>query len=63
MENRINQIIELAEKLPKDDPKFDAMLKVVKEKQATQQQKIMIFFQKPIDKTARMYYCINRLIQ
>lgn len=41
--NRINQIIELAEKLPKDDPKFDAMLKVVKEKQATQQQKIMIF--------------------
>lgn len=43
MRDRINQIIELAEKLPKDDPKFDAMLKVVKEKQATQQQKIMIF--------------------
>ena len=43
MRDRINQIIELAEKLPKDDPKFDAMLKVVREKQATQQQKIMIF--------------------
>ena len=43
MRDRINQIIEMAEKLPKDDPKFDAMLKVVQEKQSTQQQKIMIF--------------------
>lgn len=43
MRDRINQIIELAEKLPKDDPKYDAMLKVVKEKQATEHNKIMIF--------------------
>ncbi len=43
LRDRINQIIELAEKLPKDDPKFDAMLKVVEEKQATVQNKIMIF--------------------
>lgn len=43
MRDRINQIIDLAEKLPKDDPKFDAMMKVIDEKQATKQNKIMIF--------------------
>ena len=43
MRDRINQIIDMAEKLPKDDPKYEAMLKVVKEKQSTGQKKIMIF--------------------
>ncbi len=43
MRDRINQIIDMAEKLPKNDPKFDVMLNVVREKQSMQQHKIMIF--------------------
>ncbi len=43
MRDKIDQIIDMANKLPKEDPKFDAMLKVIREKQATQQQKIMVF--------------------
>ena len=43
MRDRINDIIEMAEKLPKEDPKFDAMLAVIDEKLATNNKKIMIF--------------------
>ena len=43
LRDKIDQIIKLAEKLPKDDPKLDAMMKIVREKQATQRNKIMIF--------------------
>lgn len=43
MRDRINEIIELAERLPKDDPKFDAMMKVIEEKQTLKNNKIMIF--------------------
>ena len=41
--DEIKRIINLAKELPKEDPKFDAMLKVVEEKQHTSTQKIMIF--------------------
>lgn len=43
MRDRINEIIEMAERLPKEDPKYDAMLSVIKEKLATDKKKIMIF--------------------
>jgi len=43
MRDRINEIIEMAERLPKEDPKFDAMLSVIEEKLATDKKKIMIF--------------------
>ena len=43
MRDKIDQIIDMANKLPKEDPKFDAMLEVIREKQATHQQKIMVF--------------------
>ncbi len=43
LRDRINEIIDMAEKLPKDDPKFDAMMQVVQEKNAAENNKIMIF--------------------
>ncbi len=43
MRDRINEIIEMANKLPKEDPKYDAMEKIVKEKQSSENSKIMIF--------------------
>jgi superfamily II DNA or RNA helicase len=37
------KVLELAQKLPTDDPKFDAVLKVVREKQSMPRNKVMIF--------------------
>lgn len=41
--DKINEIINVAEKLPVEDPKFDAMLKIIMEKNTTENNKIMIF--------------------
>lgn len=41
--NRVEQIIKLAENLPKDDPKYNALLRIVKEKLSTSKNRIMIF--------------------
>ncbi len=40
---RIKKILKLAGTLPKEDPKFDAMLKVIEKKQFEQKNRIMIF--------------------
>ena len=43
MRDRINEIIDMAKKLPKDDRKYDAMIQVVREKNVTENNKIIIF--------------------
>lgn len=43
MRDRINEIIDMAKILPKDDHKYDAMMQVVREKNVTDNNKIMIF--------------------
>lgn len=40
---RINEILVMAEDLPEEDPKFDAMLEVIEKKQLEENNKIMIF--------------------
>ncbi len=40
---RIMQILEMAEKLPEEDPKLDAMLHIIAEKQKEEKKKVMIF--------------------
>ncbi len=40
---RINEILKMAEHLPEKDPKFDAMLEVIKKKRLEPKNKIMIF--------------------
>lgn len=43
IQQRIEEILEFAENLPEDDPKFDAMLEVIDKKQQETKNKIMIF--------------------
>ncbi len=40
---RIEQIIELAESLPPDDPKLDRMLTIIKDKNSEENNKVMVF--------------------
>lgn len=40
---RIDKIIKLAEQLPKDDPKFEALMTIINKKSAEDKNKIMIF--------------------
>ncbi len=40
---RINQIIKLAKNLPEEDPKYDAMLRIIEKKQQSEKNKVMIF--------------------
>lgn len=64
IKRRIEDILKMAEKLPKDDPKLDKMLSIVEAKQHEEKNKIMIFssfrhtlnylYQNLIDKNIRI---------
>lgn len=43
IKDRIQKILALAEKLPEEDPKLDAMLQIINEKQKEPKNKVMIF--------------------
>lgn len=43
IQNQIKEILTLAERLPQDDPKFDAMMEVIRKKVHDEKNKIMIF--------------------
>jgi len=43
LEKQAQYVIRLAESLPNDDPKFDSMLKIIEEKQKSENNKVIIF--------------------
>lgn len=43
IEDRIGEILSIAENLPEDDPKFDALMEIIRTKMRDQKNKVMIF--------------------
>lgn len=43
IQNQIEEILEIADALPDEDPKFDALMEIVKKKQTEAKNKLMIF--------------------